>query len=151
MRAVTAIAGKKQVTVIKVKSSRMLMQHGVLRRIFEVFERHRTSVDVVATSEVSVSVTIDDTTHLEALLNDLQPLGDVSVERNRGILALVGSGMSTDSLAMARALAALDGARVHMVSLSASGINLTLIVDGDQVDTGMRRLHAAFFGRQVAA
>ena len=150
-RPVTAIAGKKNVTVIKVRSARMLMAHGVLRRIFEVFEKHRTSVDVVATSEVSVSVTIDDTTHLEALLNDLQPLGDVSVERNRGILALVGSGMSDDSQAMARALAALEGARVHMVSLSASGINLTLIVDGDQVDAGMRRLHAAFFGRQVAA
>ena len=150
-RPVTAIAGKKNVTVIKVRSSRMLMAHGVLRRIFEVFEQHRTSVDVVATSEVSVSVTIDDTTHLEAVLNDLQPLGDVSVERNRGILALVGSGMSDDSLAMARALGALEGARVHMVSLSASGINLTLIVDGDQVDAGMRRLHAAFFGRQVAA
>jgi aspartate kinase len=149
-RPVTAIAGKKNVTVIKVRSSRMLLAHGVLRRIFEVFERHRTSVDVVATSEVSVSVTIDDTTHLEALLNDLQPLGDVSVERNRGILALVGAGMSDDSQAMARALAALEGARVHMVSLSASGINLTLIVDGDQVDPGMRRLHAAFFGRQVA-
>ncbi|MBI3791582.1 MAG: lysine-sensitive aspartokinase 3 [Gemmatimonadetes bacterium] len=150
-RAVTAIAGKKSVTVIKVRSARMLLQHGVLRHIFEVFERHRTSVDVVATSEVSVSVTIDDVSNLEALLNDLQPLGDVSVERNRGILALVGAGMSDDSQAMARALAALDGARVHMVSLSASGINLTLIVDGDQVDTGMQRLHAAFFGRQVAA
>lgn len=150
-RPVTAIAGKKNVTVVKVRSARMLLQHGVLRHIFEVFERHRTSVDVVATSEVSVSVTIDDVTHLDALLNDLQPLGDVSLERNRGILALVGAGMSDDSQAMARALQALDGAKVHMVSLSASGINLTLIVDGDQVDAGMQKLHAAFFGRQVAA
>ena len=97
------------------------------------------------------SVTVDDTSHLEALLADLRPFGDVSVERNRGILALVGAGMSDDSTAMTRALAALEGARVHMVSLSASGINLTLVVDGDQVEPGMHRLHAAFFGRQVAA
>ncbi len=150
-RSVTAIAGKKGVTVIKVRAARMLLVHGVLRHIFELFDRHRTSVDVVATSEVSVSVTIDDVSHLEALLADLQALGDVSVERNRGILAIVGAGMSDDSQAMARALAALEGARVHMVSLSASGINLTLIVDGDHVETGMRQLHAAFFGRQVAA
>ena len=150
-RQVTAIAGRNGVTVIKVRSTRMLLEHGVLRHIFEVFERHRTSVDVVATSEVSVSVTVDDTSHLEALLADLRPFGDVSVERNRGILALVGAGMSDDSTAMTRALAALEGARVHMVSLSASGINLTLVVDGDQVEPGMHRLHAAFFGRQVAA
>ena len=150
-RPVTAIAGKRNVTVLKVRSARMLLQHGVLRRIFEVFEHHRTSVDVVATSEVSVSVTIDDASRLEALLGDLQPLGDVSIERNRGILAVVGAGMSDDSRAMAKALAALEGARVHMVSLSSSGINLTLIVDDDHVDDGMRRLHAAFFGRQVAA
>ena len=150
-RPVTAIAGKIGVTVVKVRSSRMLLAPGTLRSIFEVFERHRTSIDVVATSEVSVSVTIDDATRLEALLGDLQPLGDVSVERNRGIIALVGAGLSDTSTAMARALSALDGARVHMVSLSASGINLTLIVDGDQVGPCTRRLHDAFFGRQVAA
>ena len=150
-RPVTAIAGKTGVTVVKVRSPRMLLATGTLRSIFEVFERHRTSIDVVATSEVSVSVTIDDATRLEALLGDLQPLGDVSVERNRGIISLVGAGISDTSAPMARALGALDGARVHMVSLSASGINLTLIVDGDQVAPCTRRLHDAFFARPVAA
>ena len=150
-RPVTAIAGKTDVTVVKVRSSRMLLAPGTLRRIFEIFERHRTSVDVVATSEVSVSVTIDDASQLEALLGDLQVLGDVSVERQRGIIALVGGGLSDNSTAMAKALAALDGTRVHMMSVSASGINLTLIVDGDQVAPCTRRLHDAFFGRQLAA
>lgn len=144
-RPVTAIAGKEGVTVVKVKSPRMLLAHGFLARIFEIFDRHRTSVDVVATSEISVSLTIDDARHLESLMVDLSQLGDVAVERNRGIVALVGAGLGADSAAMARALGALGGMHVHMLSLSASGINLTMLIDADQVPAAMRQLHAAFF------
>ncbi len=144
-RAVSAIAGKTGVTVIKVRSPRMLLTHGFLRTTFEVFERHRTSVDVVATSEVSVSVTVDDATHLENLIVDLAHLGDVTVERHRGIVALVGAGINRDGLAMSRALAALQDIKVHMLSLSASGINLTIIIDGERVAPAMQALHAIFF------
>ncbi len=144
-RPVVAIAGKTDVTVIKVRSPRMLLTHGFLRTTFEVFERHRTSVDVVATSEVSVSVTVDDATHLDGLVVDLAHLGDVTVERHRGIVALVGAGLNRDGLAMSRALAALQGMKVHMLSLSASGINLTIIIDGDRVTPAMQALHATFF------
>lgn len=145
MRPVSALAGKQGVTVIKVRSPRMLLQHGFLRTLFEVFDRHRTSVDVVATSEVSVSVTIDDTSHLDSLVVDLSHLGDVSVERNRGIVALVGAGLTESGAAMSRAFAALGTMRVHMLSLSANGINLTILVDGDQVGDALRRLHDEFF------
>jgi aspartate kinase len=145
-RPVTAIAGKEGVTVVKVRSVKMLLAHGFLARIFEIFDRHRTSVDVVATSEISVSLTIDDARHLDSLIVDLSQLGDVSVERNRGIVALVGAGLGADSEAMARALAALSGMSIHMLSLSASGINLTMLIDADQVPRAMRQLHAAFFG-----
>jgi aspartate kinase len=124
----------------------MLAAPGALRKIFEVFERNRTSVDVVATSEVSVSVTLDDDQHLDAVVAQLATFGDVSVERHRGIVALVGAGLGESTETMARALHALGDLRLHMVSLSATGINLTLIVDGDQVHEAMRRLHAAFFG-----
>ena len=144
-RAASAIAGKRGAIIIKVRSPRMLLAHGFLRTIFEIFERHRTSVDVVATSEVSVSVTVDDPTHLDAVLMDLRALGDVSVERNRGIVALVGAGLGDSSAAMACALASLGDIKVHMLSLSASGINLTMLVDDDQVVPATRRLHAAFF------
>ena len=144
-RPVTAIAGKQGVTVVKVRSPRMLLAHGFLRSIFEVFDRHRTSVDVVATSEISVSLTVDDPQHLDSLVVDLSHLGDVSVERNRGIVALVGAGLSASSDAMSRALAALGPIRVHMLSLSASGINLTMLIDGDQVPGAMSALHEAFF------
>ena len=144
-RPVTALAGKGGVTVLKVRSPRMLLQHGFLRNLFEVFDRHRTSVDVVATSEISVSVTIDDASHLDSLVVDLSQLGDISVERNRGIVAMVGAGLTESGDAMSRGLAALGDLRIHMLSLSASGINLTVIVDGDQVQTAMARLHTEFF------
>jgi aspartate kinase len=146
LRPVTAIAGKEGVTVVRVRSPRMLLAHGFLRNIFEIFDRHRTSVDVVATSEISVSLTIDDARHLDSLVVDLAPLGDVSVERNRGIVALVGAGLTSSAGAMSRALAALGDTRVHMLSLSASGINLTMLVDADRVTPALRALHAEFFG-----
>jgi aspartate kinase len=185
-RAVSAIAGKNNVSLVKVGSPRMLLTEGFLRSLFEIFERHRTSVDVVATSEVSVSLTVDDparleaivsdlralfeiferhrtsvdvvatsevsvsltvddSSALEAIVSDLRALGDVSVERNRGIVAIVGGAISEGGEAMAKALAAIGGTRVHMLSLSATGINLTLVVDDEQVKPAMQRLHAAFF------
>jgi aspartate kinase len=147
---VRAIAGKTKVVVVKVRSPRMLATPGALRAIFEVFERNGTSVDVVATSEVSVSVTIDDDQHLDAIVAQLSAFGDVAVERGRGIIALVGSSLGMSTPTMARGLAALGELRLHMVSLSATGINLTLIMDGDDVHEGMRRLHAAFFEQGAA-
>jgi aspartate kinase len=144
-RSVSAIAGKSGVTVVKVRSTRMLLTEGFMRTLFAVFERHKTSVDVVSTSEVSVSVTIDDATRLEALVVDLRELGDVTIERNRGIVSIVGNGLSDGGTNMARALAAIGELRIHMLSLSSSGINLTVVVDGEQVPPAMQRLHEAFF------
>ncbi len=145
-RAVSAIAGKGGITVVKVGAAKMLFARGFLRRVFEIFERNGVSVDVVATSEVSVSVTVDDPSGLESLVVELSALGDVSVERDRAIVAVVGAAISGDSAAMGRALGALDGIEVHMMSLSASGINLTIVVEGDQLNLAMERLHAEFFG-----
>lgn len=142
---VRAIAGKRSATMVKLRSSRMLLAPGFLRRVFEVFERHRTSVDVVTTSEVSVSVTLDDTHNLAAILQDLAEFGDVSVERRSGVLAVVGAGLADGSAALAQAMAALGPIKVHMASLSATGINFTLVVDDDQVVPAMQRLHATFF------
>jgi len=147
--AVRAVAAKPRVIMVEVKTPRMLHAHGVLRAIFEVFERNRTSVDVVATSEVSVSLTLDDGAHLDAVVSELAALGDVAVERGRGVVALVGSGLGASTPAMARALAALGDLRVHMCSLSATGINFTMVLDEAQVDDAMRRLHAEFFGARA--
>jgi aspartate kinase len=146
-RAVSAIAGKSGITLVKVTAPKMLLARGFLRRVFEIFEKNGISVDVVATSEVSVSVTVDDPSGLESLVVDLSQLGDVSVERDRAIVAVVGAAISEDSSAMGRAIGALDGIKVHMMSLSATGINLTVIVDGEQLNPAIERLHDAFFSR----
>ena len=145
-RAVSAIAGKGGITLVKVGAAKMLFAKGFLRKVFEIFEHNGVSVDVVATSEVSVSVTVDDPSGLDSLVVDLATLGDVSVERDRAIVSVVGGAISEDGAAMGRAIAALDGIKVHMMSLSATGINLTIIVDGDQLNSAMERLHNAFFG-----
>jgi aspartate kinase len=150
-REVSAIAGKGGVTVVKVRSSRMLLQHGFLRTFFEIFERHHVSVDVVATSEVSISVTVDDTERLDALLVDLRALGDVSIGHNHAIVAIVGAGLGGHSETMGRALGALRHLAVHMVSLSASEINLTIIVDDEHLFEAMRALHRTFFEQPVPA
>lgn len=142
---VRAIAGKENTVIVKVTSASMVATPGALRAIFGVFEQHRMSVDVVTTSEVSVSVTVDDDKHLDAVVAQLRHYGDVGVERARGIVALVGSGLGESSPTMARAIDAIGDVRLHMLSLSAAGINLTLIVDDDQVKPVMRQLHAAFF------
>jgi aspartate kinase len=144
-RSVTAVAGKSGVTIVKVRSARMLLAHGILRRIFEVFERYQVSVDVVATSEVSVSVTVDDDSRLEDLVVELSTLGDVSIERERGVVAIVGAGLSADGDAMGAALRCFRGRTLHMLSLSATGINLTAVLDGDAVADAMRALHSRFF------
>ena len=151
-RAVSAVAAKPETTVVKLRSARMLLAHGYLRNVFDVFMRHNTSVDVIATSEVSLSVTLDDATRLDALVADLRAFGDVSIERGRGIVAVVGAGLTDDPSALARAFAALGAdVRVHMATVSATGINLTLVLDAAQVGPAMRQLHDAFFTAPNAA
>jgi aspartate kinase len=149
-RSVTAIAAKRDTTILRVATGKMLFQHGFLRRVFELFDAHSVSVDVVATSEVSVSVTVDDTAPLDVLLGALRQIGDVSVERRRAIVSVVGSGIADDADAMGTVLRALGHRRIHMLSLSASAINLTILLDDADVPDAMRALHAALF-ESVAA
>jgi len=92
-----------------------------------------------------VSVTVDDASRLEELMGELRQLGDVAIDRNRGIVALVGASLSESGAAMSRALKAIGDTRLHMLSLSATGINLTMVVESDEVNPLMQRLHAEFF------
>lgn len=148
--AVRAIAGKGNTVIVKVRSPRMLGTSGALKQIFEVFARHRTSVDVVTTSEVSVSLTVDDDQYLEAVVADLRELGDVGVERGRGIIAVVGAGLAEDPAVIAKAIGAVGQVRLHMLSLDSTGINLTMVMDAEAVQPVMQRLHDAFFGGKAA-
>ena len=150
-RAVSAIASRGGIVLLQVRTARMLHAAGFLRRFFDVFERHGVSVDVVATSEVSVSVTIDESEELDELLVGLRELGDVTIARGKGVLAVVGAGIGDGGEAMGKALGALAGIRVHLVSLSAAGINLSVVVDASETAAAMCRLHDAFFGTGATA
>jgi aspartate kinase len=141
----TAIACKRGVTVIDITSSRMLMAHGFLRRLFEVFERFKTSVDVVTTSEVSVSVTVDDTRRLEAILDNLRNFAEASCEREMAIICAVGENLRADPTLFGRAVTALDRVPLRLVSQAASRRNITFVLRDADVPHAMMRLHEAFF------
>jgi aspartate kinase len=141
----TAIACKRGITVVDVKSTRMLMAYGYLRKVFEVFERHRTAVDVVTTSEVSVSVTIDDDRRLDVVIAELSDFAEVQVERGMAILCAVGDRLRGDPHIAARVLGALDGFALRMVSQAASRRNVTVVLRDADVPAAMTRLHDLFF------
>ncbi len=140
-----AIACKRGVTRIDIASSRMLMAYGFLRRVFEVFERFRTPVDVVTTSEVSVSVTIDDRRALPQLVEELGAFADVSCEDGMAIVCAVGESLRQNTCLATRVLGALEGLPLAMVSQGGSRKNITVVLRDDDVRGAMERLHRRFF------
>ena len=144
-RTVAALACKRRVTVVEITSTRMLMAHGFLRRLFQVFETFQTAVDVVTTSEVSVSVTVDDDRQLPEIVAALEQFADVSVEKDMAILCAVGDNLTTDPRLAIRLLSALEGVTLRMVSQSASRRNVTVVVSDRDVAAAMTRLHEAAF------
>ena len=149
-RPLTAIACKRNVTVVDVTSARMLLAHGFLKRLFEVFERHATSVDVVTTSEVSVSMTLDDDRTIEAIERDLAGFASVRIERGMAIVTAVGDTLRTDPTMAVSVIAALGRLPLRMVSQAASRRNVTVVLNDADVPAAMARLHAEFFARQGA-
>ena len=123
----------------------MLEAYGFLRRVFEVFERYRTSIDVVTTSEVSVSVTIDDRRALDAIVADLSEFAEVSSEEGMAIVSAVGDGLRRDPTLATRMLGALEGLPLVMVSQGGSRQNITVVVRDEDAAAAMERLHRRFF------
>lgn len=144
-KGLLALAGKRNVTLINITSSRMLNAYGFLNRIFSIFEHHKTSVDLIATSEVSVSVTIDNTAHLEGIIHDLSEIGSVNAEPEKAILCLVGRGLWRDPVFLTRVFRSLGNVPIRMISLGASDINLSLVVPDKMLDNSLRTLHGEFF------
>src|SRR5258705_4487628 len=141
----TAIACKRDVTVIDITSTRMLMAHGFLRRLFEVFERFKTAVDVVTTSEVSVSVTVDSTRRLDDIINNLEKFAEVNVEPEMAIVCIVGENLRSDPTLFGRAVMSLDRVPLRLVSQAASRRNITFVLRDADVPHAMMRLHETFF------
>ena len=144
----TAVASKKGVTVVDISSTRMLMAHGFLKRIFEVFEQHKTSVDVVTTSEVSVSVTLDDARRVPEIMVALADVAEVTREDDMAIICAVGDGLQNDPAFVGRLLEAAGGVPIRMVSQAAARRNITLVIHQDDLDGTLRRVHGAFFANE---
>jgi aspartate kinase len=145
-QGVKAIAHKAGVTVVQVTAARMLGAFGFMRAIFEVFERHRTPVDVVATSEVSVSLSLEDREELGAICAELRGLGTVEVEEGNAIVCVVGEGLRSTAGVAGRVFGALPDVNVRMISQGASRLNLTFVVDESRAREVVARLHGEFFG-----
>ena len=140
-----AVASKKGITVLMIAQPRMLMAYGFLARVFEVFNRQRTPVDLIATSEVSVSLTIDDTARLASVRADLAELGEVAVLPGMAIVSLVGRGFTRRAGLAGRIFSALEDVNVVMISFGASDVNISFVVAEGDAERAVRLLHRAFF------
>jgi aspartate kinase len=140
-----AIAVKKRITIVDVAAPRMLLAHGFLRAIFEAFDRHRVAVDVVSTSEVSVSLTVDSNESIPALAADLAKLADVKYEGRKAIVCLVGENLREIPGIAAKVFGELSDVKIRMISQGASEINLTFVIEEDAVPAVVQRLHKTFF------
>ena len=143
--AVKSIASKKGITIINVYSTRMLLAHGFLKSIFDVFDKFETPVDIVSTSEVNVSLTIDNTTNLQSILNELREFSSVTFEQDKAIVCVVGEKMRDTPGMAARVFSSIRDANVKMISQGASEINLSFVVNEADVPTVVRKLHREFF------
>jgi aspartate kinase len=142
---IKAIAVKRGITAVTVSSSRMLMAHGFLRALFEVFDRNRVSVDMIATSEVSVSLTLDNAAKLPVILEDLRALGEVKVDERLTLLCLVGGNLRYTPGVAAEVFGSIRDINVLMVSHGASNINMSFLVDQKDADAAVHKLHQYFF------
>ncbi len=140
-----SIAVKKKLSIIDVVASRMLMTHGYLKAIFDIFDKHQCPVDMVSTSEVSVSLTVDSNEKLPAIAADLGQLADVKYEGRKALVCMVGEDIRGQNGIAAQVFAAIRHINVRMISQGASEINMSFMIDEDDADEAVRSLHAAFF------
>ena len=140
-----SIAVKKKLSIIDVVASRMLMTHGYLSEIFAIFDRHKCPVDMVSTSEVSVSLTVDSNNQLPAIAADLSKLADVKYEGKKALVCMVGEDIRGQNGIAAQVFAAIRHVNVRMISQGASEINMSFMIEEDDADEAVRSLHAAFF------
>lgn len=144
---IKAVAAKDNITAIKIKSGRMLLAYGFLHKVFETFEKYQTSIDMMATSEVGVSVTIDDESHLAALVDELKNFGTVTVDRDMTIVCVVGDLEWHNCGHAARAVAALSDIPVRMISYGGSNYNVSMLIRKEDKVEALKRLSKALFNQ----
>lgn len=140
-KGIKAIAAKDGITAIKIKSARMLLAYGFLRKIFEVFEIYRTPIDMITTSEVAVSLTVDDETKIKEIEEELKKFGTVQIERNQSIICVVGDFKADNKACVLKILEALKDIPIRMISYGGSWYNVSLLVETDMKEKAMQALH----------
>ncbi|MCK5471889.1 ACT domain-containing protein, partial [Candidatus Gracilibacteria bacterium] len=143
----TSITSKKSVTIVNIASFRMLMQYGFLAKVFDVFAKYETSIDVVSTSEVSVSVTVENAQHLKEIIAELKPIAKISVHSKKAIVCLVGMGIYKRRGVAGEVFVTLGraGISIDQISQGASEINITFVLDEKDADKAVAILHKKFF------
>ena len=142
---IKAISFKDGVTVVNVVSTRMLMAYGFLEKIFEIFSRYKVPVDVVSTSEVSISLTVDKNSVIDGIIDELKKIGEVSVQSGKAVVCCVGDNLNGVAGVLHTALGALCDIRIHMISQGASAVNITFVIDENRMTEAVRKLHKVLF------
>ena len=140
-----SIAAKKKLTIIDIVASRMLLAHGFLKSVFDVFDKHACAIDMVSTSEISVSVTVDSREALPAICAELSQIADVKYEGNKALICLVGEDIRGQSGISGQVFSAVSHVNVRMISQGASEINMSFMINEEDVDEALRSLHKKFF------
>lgn len=141
-----AVAAKDNITVVNIKSSRMLMAYGFLRKVFEVFEQHKTPIDMISTSEVAVSLTIDGTENLDSIVTELRKFGTIEVEKNQTIICVVGHNIGKQKGVLEKVFHALSSVSVRMVSCGGSNNNISIVVEPSFKEAALNGLNEKLFG-----
>ncbi len=139
------IAVKRRLTIVDIVASRMLMSHGYLKAVFDVFDRHQVIIDMVSTSEVSISVTVDTSDRLPAIADDLSRIADVKYESNKALICMVGEDIRGHNGIAGKVFSAIQHVNVRMISQGASEINMSFMIDEEDAEEAVRSLHAVFF------
>jgi aspartate kinase len=145
-KGVKAVAAKDGIIAINVKSSRMLLAYGFLRRVFEVFEKYRTPIDMITTSEVAVSLTIDNDTALPEIMRELESFSSVAVDRNQTIVSIVGNEIAAHPDTLKKVFDSLSNVDVRMVSYGGSVHNISVLVAGEEKKKVLQQLNSGLFG-----
>jgi len=143
---VKAVAAKDNIIAIRIKSSRMLLAYGFLRKIFEVFEKYRTPIDMITTSEVAVSLTIDNETYLREILKELEPFGTLEVDKNQTIISVVGNEIAKTEAMVKKLFGSIMNVPVRMVSYGGSPHNISLLVPAEYKTQILQQLNRGMFG-----
>jgi aspartate kinase len=146
---IKSIAHKKNITILRITSARMLGAYGFMSAVFQVFDRHRTVIDVISTSEVSVALTLDNSDTIEKVVEDLRRLGEVEVESGFAVICVVGEGLRASTGLASKIFSTIDDVNIALVSHGASSVNLTFVIKEDAVVDVIKKLHSQFFTKSI--